>query len=109
MKKYISFLILFMPWLVTVVFICSYNAFNNLLNIFLLISIIFYYLITLLLYNVIENNKWNKDFLLGLVLLYIFNQYFNIFLFYYKNYIISLLLCLFQIISYLYILKKKND
>lgn len=106
MKKYISFLILFIPWLFTFFIIPFNNTINNLLTIFILISLIFYFFISLFLYKLVEKNQCNKDLILGIILLYIFNQYFNASIFYYKNFFISFILCIFQLISYLYIFKQ---
>ncbi len=103
MKKNIYFLILFIPWIFTI-FIFSFNkTVNNLLILFLCLSLIYYFFITLYLYMLINENKCTKDIILGFILLYIFNQSFNISIFYYKNYYLSFIISFFQIFSYLYI------
>lgn len=111
MKKYISFLILFIPWLFTLFIIPFNTTINNLLCIFIFIfiSLIFYFFITLFLHKLVCDNEYNKDLLLGIVLLYIFNQYFNANIFYYKNFYLSFVLCFCQLISYLYIFKKVKN
>ena len=109
MKKYISFLILFIPWLFTLFIIPFNNTITNLLAIFIFISLIFFFFITLFLYKLIENNKCTKDLVLGIILLYIFIQYFNVSIFYYKNFYISFILGILQVISYLYIFKQVKN
>lgn len=109
MKKYISFLILFIPWLFTLFIIPFNNTINNLLSIFILVSLVFYFFISLFLYKLVSDNKYNKDLLLGIILLYIFNQYFNASIFYYKSFYLSFVLCFCQLLSYLYIFKKVKN
>lgn len=105
MKKYISFLILFIPWLFTIFIIPFNNTINTLLTIFIFISLIFYFFISLLFYKIIEYDEYNIDVLLSFILLYIFNQYFNASLFYYKNFLITVFLSIFMFISYIYLLR----
>lgn len=106
MKKYISFLILFIPWIFTLFIIPFNNAINNLLTIFIFLSLLFYFFISLFLYKLVEEDKYSKDLILGIVLLYIFNQYYNASIFYYKNFYVSFILCILQVISYLYIFRQ---
>jgi len=81
MKKLISFLILFIPWNVSLLVIYFTNL-NLCSMIFILFSFILYLFITKYLYNNIKKNLINKDFIYNISLFYIINQSFNLCLFY---------------------------
>ena len=101
MKKIISFLILFIPWLLSIFIIFLSNPINNLLRIYIILSIIFYFIFTIFLYKKIEFNNYNNNSILYLSLFYIINQSFNIILFYYNNIMLCILLGIIMIILYL--------
>ena len=100
MKKILSFLILFIPWSLSLLIIPL-----NKINIFyIIISIIFYFILGLYLYKTIKLNNYNNNFILNTTLLYITTQSFNICLFYYKYTILAIILFI-SIIFILYKLK----
>lgn len=105
MKKYISFFIIFIPWLLTIFIIPLNNKLNNLLIFYIIVSLLFYFFITLFLFRIIKKNIINKDIALSIILLYIFNQSFNLSIFYYKNFYITLMIALFMILSFKYFFK----
>lgn len=88
MKKLLCFIILFIPWLISLFFIFTLNKISLIYSI---ISIVFYFFYTIHIFIKIKNNKY-KNILLYLCLFYIINQSFNIILFYYKNTLFSLIL-----------------
>lgn len=88
MKKLFCFIILFIPWLISLFFIYPLNKISLIIS---LISISFYFFYTIYIFELIKNNKY-KNILLYLCLFYITNQSFNIILFYYKNTLYSILL-----------------
>ena len=98
MKKYIYFLILLFPWYSILSFIFFKYSLNTSILLFIILSSILYIFITNTLYKKIIANSINKDFLFCIYLLYILNQFFNIYVIYYKNYYISCVLGLIQII-----------
>ena len=83
MKKIISFILLFIPWLFSIFFLFYHHKIT-----YCIISIIFYFLYTLYIFKIIQNNTYN-DKLLPLCLFYIVNQSFNIVIFYYNNIILN--------------------
>jgi len=104
MKKLISFLILFIPWNVSLLVIYFTNL-NLCSMIFILFSFILYLFITKYLYNNIKKNLINKDFIYNISLFYIINQSFNLCLFYYKFIFLSIILFI-SMITILFKLKK---
>ena len=103
MKKIISFLILFIPWILSLIIILN-NNFNIITITYTIISFLFYLLFSIQLYKKIKLNNYDNDFILNLCLFYIINQSFNICLFYYKFIILSIMLFI-SIIIILYNLK----
>lgn len=103
MKKIISFLILFIPWILSLIIILN-NNFNIITITYTIISLLFYLLFSIQLYKKIKLNNYDNDFILNLCLFYIINQSFNICLFYYKFIILSIMLFI-SIIIILYNLK----
>lgn len=97
MKKYLSFLILFIPWLFSLSILSFINKYNCFTLYYYILSIIFYISISLYTYKKIENNYYN-DFLLNIILLYITNQFFNFIIFYYQNIFSSILFGISQLL-----------
>lgn len=104
MKKILSFLILFIPWNISLSIIYFSNL-NFYSFIFILISFIFYLLFTRYIFKVIKYDLVNNDFIYKLLLIYILNQSFNLCLFYYNFFILSFVLLISMIII-LYRIKK---
>ena len=55
------------------------------------------------LYNLIKYDLYNKDILLSYVLIWIITQSFNIILFYFNNYIFSLINAILLLITFKYL------
>lgn len=96
MKKYLSFFILFIPWLFSLSILSFVNQFNRFTIYYYLISIILYISISLYIYTKVENSYYN-DFLLNIVLLYITHQSLNFIIFYYENLFSSILFGISQL------------
>ena len=107
MKKIISFLIILFPWFISLSILIYKLNFNINLFLFVLLSTLLYIFISVILYKNILYNTINRDFLFYFSLLYILNQFFNFYVFYYKNYYISFILCIGELYS-LYKLVNKN-
>ena len=103
MKQIVSFLMLFIPWILSLIIILN-NNFNIITITYTIISLLFYLLFSIQLYKKIKLNNYDNDFILNLCLFYIINQSFNICLFYYKFIILSIMLFI-SIIIILYNLK----
>ena len=67
MKKILVFIILFIPWLFSLLFLFSLKKSILIYNIF---TFIFYILFTFYIYKKIENNKFNNSFILIFILYY---------------------------------------
>ena len=104
MKKLLSFLILFIPWIISLFVIILTNL-NIYSFIFILLSLIFYIILNKYLFNIIKNDLINSDFIFNISLLYIVNQSFNLCLFYYKFIFLSFILFICNIVI-LFKLKK---
>ena len=91
MKKILSFLILFIPWNISliIIYLTKLNIYSSG---FILLSFIFYILFSKYLYNNIKNNLVNSEFIYNISLFYIINQSFNLCLFYYKFIFFSIIL-----------------
>lgn len=107
MKKVISFLIIFIPWNVSLFIIYFTNLYFNSL-VFIIISIIFYLLITKYIFYIIKNDLANNDFMYKLSLFYILNQSFNLCLFYYKFLFLSIILLISKLVILCKLKKFKN-
>ncbi len=103
MKKIISFSILFVPWLFSIIFLPFITNVDFLITIYISLSIIFYFCLSLFLYNLIKYDLYNKDILLSYVLIWIITQSFNIILFYFNNYIFSLINAILLLITFKYL------
>lgn len=103
MKKIISFSILFLPWLFNIIFLPFITNVDFLIIIYISLSIIFYFCLSLFLYNLIKYDLYNKDILLSYVLIWIITQSFNIILFYFNNYIFSLINAILLLITFKYL------
>lgn len=84
MKKTLSFFILFIPWLFSLIFI-FFNQFNIFNFYYFFLSFIFYIFISLYFYDYLKHVEYDNNFLLNVILLYLINQSFNIFIFYYHS------------------------
>jgi len=104
MKKLISFLILFIPWNISllVIYLTNLNFYSFL---FIIISFIFYLFFSKYLYNNIKKDLVNSEFIYNISLFYIINQSFNLCMFYYK----FIFLSIFLFISMLIILFKLKN
>lgn len=90
MKKLLSFTILFIPWIISFLLLPFTNIVLSLfLMYFIFISILFYIYITLFIYNRLLEDKYNNDFNLTFIIIYILNQSFNILVLYYNYYLLS--------------------
>lgn len=103
MKKIISFSILYVPWLFSIIFLPFITNVDFLIIIYISLSIIFYFCLSLFLYNLIKYDLYNKDILLSYVLIWIITQSFNIILFYFNNYIFSLINAILLLITFKYL------
>lgn len=103
MKKIISFSILFVPWLFSIIFLPFITNVDFLIIIYIILSIIFYFCLSLFLYNLIKYDLYNKDILLSYILIWIITQSFNFILFYFNNYIFSLISAILLIITFKYL------
>lgn len=103
MKKIISFSILFVPWLFSIIFLPFITNVDFLIIIYIILSIIFYFCLSLFLYNLIKYDLYNKDILLSYVLIWIITQSFNFILFYFNNYIFSLINAILLLITFKYL------
>ena len=103
MKKIISFSILFVPWLFSIIFLPFITNVDFLIIIYISLSIIFYFCLSLFLYNLIKYDLYNKDILLSYVLIWIITQSFNFILFYFNNYIFSLINVILLLITFKYL------
>lgn len=101
MKKLLSFLIILLPWYISLIFLYLINK-NSFLLFYISISSIVYINISYYIYNTLKNNEYKKDFLLNIVLLYLVNQSYNFLLFYYNNLFSS---TLFAISEFLIVFK----
>lgn len=109
MKKTISYIILYIPWLLTFILLPFKKfIFTGGIIYFILISLLFYTYITLFIYNKLKTSNISKNFLLNIVLLYFFNQVFNIFVLYKNNIILSTILASLSLLS-ICLLKKSYD
>jgi len=97
MKKLLSFLILFIPWNISLVII-YFNNFSLHSFIYIIISFLLYLLLTKNLYNKIKNNLINNEFIFNISLFFIINQSFNLCLFYYNFIFLSIILFISMII-----------
>lgn len=104
MKKLISFLILFIPWNISLLVI-YFTKLNIYSLIFILISFIFYLFFSKYLYINIKKDLVNNEFIYNISLFYIINQSFNLCMFYYKFIFLSIILFISMIII-LFKLKK---
>lgn len=101
MKKILSFIILLAPWFTSFILLPFKKDIINIpfLLYFIFISILFYIFITLLIYNKLKKEYLNNNFILNIVLLYFFNQTFNLFVLYKCNTLISIILSILLLIS----------
>lgn len=104
MKKILSYIILFIPWNISLIVIYLTNL-NYYSFYFILLSFIFYLLFSKYLYNNIKKDLINREFIYNISLFYIVNQSFNLCLFYYKFIFFSIILFISMLII-LYKIKK---
>jgi len=97
MKKILSFIILFIPWNISLLII-KLTSSNPYSFIFILLSFVFYLFFTRYLYINIKKNLVNNEFIYNISLFYIINQSFNLCLFYYKFIFFSIILFICMII-----------
>ena len=102
MKKILSFIILFIPWFISLSVILA-NYSNKL---FFILSFLLYLLITLINYFCLKLDYFDNDILFYFIFLYIFNLFFNFMTVYFNNFIFSIVLGLIQVfILLIYVIK----
>ena len=91
MKKIFSYVILFIPWNISliIIYFCNLNLYSL---IYIIFSFLFYILLAKYLYYIIKRDLVNSDNIFYISLLYIVNQSFNLCLFYYKFIFLSIIL-----------------
>lgn len=102
--KYLSFLLIFIPWLFSPIIVLFVNKINSFILFYLLLLIILYIFMTIFIYKTLYSDNYNKDFLLNVILFYISNQSFNLMIFYYNNLLSSILFSVCQILIFVKIL-----
>ena len=123
MKKYITYLLIFIPWLLGGLLFSSNPSFYASLNkpffappswIFMIVWTLLYIMITISIYPIITENKWKdiKEYLYTLFINYLSNQLFTFFFFQLQSPFLGFLDCMIVLMSSLFLYhetKSLND
>lgn len=102
MKK---FIIILLPWYISIISLLLFNI--NIPIIFIALLSVLYLYITYIIKTNYSNNKINKNDIFNIILLYILNNFFILFLFYYNYHVYSFIVGIISIYLFFNI-KLKN-
>lgn len=99
MKKIFCYLLLLIPWLFNL-FIILFNEFNMFSIFYLSCNLTCYLLLNFIIYKIVDYNLYDKNLILLIILVYIFNQFYNISIFYFSNLLLIFFLFILLNVSY---------